>query len=108
MTHQPVGTNQGDISNATNQKRMTSKMEYFLYLSLGLVLLVFLGLAFLSGPIGWVAGAFLLVGVYFLAKWSGLLSHADRSSTPTKVNCSACGGRTPIEDGSCSYCGEEL
>lgn len=87
---------------------MTSRTEYLVYLSLGLVLLVFLGFAFLMGPIGWVAGIFLLIGVYILAKWSGLFGNSDRSSVPTKVNCSACGARTPIEDSSCSYCGEEL
>ena len=87
---------------------MTSKSEYFIYLSLGFVLLVFLGFAFLLGPIGWVAGVFLLIAIYPFAKWSGLFSSSDQSSAPTKVNCSACGARTPIEDSSCSYCGAEL
>ena len=87
---------------------MTSKTEYLIYLFLGLILLVFLGFAFLIGPIGWIAGIFLLIGVYFLAKWSGMFSNPDQSSAPTKVNCPTCGARTPIDDSQCSYCGEEL
>ncbi|WP_332898132.1 DUF2614 family zinc ribbon-containing protein [Haladaptatus sp. CMSO5] len=87
---------------------MTSTTEYAIFAALGVVLLVFLGFLILIGPLGWLTAAFLLFGVYVLAKWSGLLERHHRSPPSTKVNCPGCGARTTHTVDTCSYCGDPL
>lgn len=57
---------------------MPSKTEYLIYLSLGIVVIVFLGLLLRLGLLGWIGAGFLLISVNLLFKWSGLLNEPNQ------------------------------
>ncbi|MFC7047325.1 zinc ribbon domain-containing protein [Halobacteriaceae archaeon GCM10025711] len=86
---------------------MLPDTEYWVYVSLGIVLTGFLVLLLFLGPIGWILAVFLLAGVYLLLKWSGLLS-SPQQPTPSKVNCTSCGALNPVDQDTCSHCGNPL
>lgn len=86
---------------------MPERFEALLYVSLGLVLCVFLFFLSLLGPFGWLLAAFLLASTYLLLAWSGYLG-GQGGDAPRKTNCRACGARNAIDRDDCSYCGEPL
>lgn len=86
---------------------MPSKSEYAIYSSLGVFLVIILGLLFLLGPLGWIAAILLVALIFPLVKWSDLLVNRQKSQ-PEKTNCPACGARNLTSNVTCSYCDESL
>ena len=86
---------------------MPSRTESVVYVALGALLLAFVGVLVLLGPIGWILAAFLLAAGYVLAKWSGLVG-GDESPVTAKVSCPECGARNGADRGACHHCGEPL
>lgn len=86
---------------------MPARTESVVYVALGALLLAFVGVLFLLGPLGWILAAFLLAAGYVLAKWSGLLG-GGKPAVTGKGNCPECGARNDADRGTCHHCGEPL
>lgn len=82
---------------------MSSTSEYAIYSSLGVLLVIILGLLFLLGPFGWIAGILLTALIFPLVKWSDVLTDRQKDQSE-KTSCPACGARNLTSDSKCSYC----
>jgi hypothetical protein len=60
----------------------------------------------LLGPLGWAAGAALvLAGMAYTARRG---DGSDEDTGPDRTNCAACGSPNPADSEACGYCGDPL
>jgi len=84
---------------------MALRAEHGVYVAVLTVVAAFLVLLYLLGPLGWLVGAFVLLGVIRLAELSGLFGEP---SPEQKRNCHGCGAPNAVERTTCSYCDAPL
>ena len=84
----------------------TNLLAEFGKLVLGLIGVIVVVFLLLSGPVGWMLLAILLItaGVVYAA----VREREHTGGGPDQINCPACGARVLAADDACEYCGESL
>ena len=84
---------------------MNLRAEHGIYLAVWLVVIAFLVMFFYMGPVGWVIGIFVFLGVLKFSQWSGIF---EGTPSEPKRSCPKCGARNSTDRTACYYCNESL